>query len=617
MANSTKEKWQEIANRGLQDRFDPETRARFDEAVKRGLITMPHTEPEKPIPDPTPIVAEQSIVTPVIDTPAQPITAQELAPQQLHNQVIGGVEGALQLGTGVFGEIVGGVTATVDLLNPLTSNDPAEVLNNVKGILQYEPRGTAEDAAIKGLAEKLAPLAPIINSVDEFTTRGADFGVDVTGSPVVGAFLKTIPAMIGEMLGFGALSRSANKVDLPNLAFKNPKDARKVLAESVLSDSPDTQNIGKTITASGNIIDNKTTNRAFKVLEKSFGEESAREVVAVMENASGATKGRVNKMLNGIKEGRINPLTRQGFSPIDVVGDAIIDRAKSIARIHKRSSERIGNVVNKLSKQKVDISTPLNAFHNKLNEMGVTFTKGDDGWITPDFSRSDFSGGSKEEMTKLINKLSNNVQGFKEAHNLKKSIRKNIDYNELGTGKVDRDSKNLLKELSSGIDDILDSTSDVYNRANIDFEKTVGLKKSFNKLAGKDLDGSQIDIFDSASSDILGNKARRITSNAPSGVVINKLIKDTDGVLGDFNVYYKDDIEALNWMANNLSNSFKLAKPNALKGNLIDAAADAAAGVPVEVQTGLAIRDRIKNLTTPDFNKKLRAYRSLANQGKK
>ena len=38
---TTQEKWQEIANRGLQDRFDPTTRAKFDEAVKRGLITLP------------------------------------------------------------------------------------------------------------------------------------------------------------------------------------------------------------------------------------------------------------------------------------------------------------------------------------------------------------------------------------------------------------------------------------------------------------------------------------------------------------------------------------------------------------------------------------------------
>ena len=43
---TTKEKWQEIANRGLQDKFDPATRAKFDEAVRRGLITM--NAPQQP-----------------------------------------------------------------------------------------------------------------------------------------------------------------------------------------------------------------------------------------------------------------------------------------------------------------------------------------------------------------------------------------------------------------------------------------------------------------------------------------------------------------------------------------------------------------------------------------
>ena len=39
------EKWQVIADRGLQDKFDPETRAKFDEAVSRGLISMPQQSP--------------------------------------------------------------------------------------------------------------------------------------------------------------------------------------------------------------------------------------------------------------------------------------------------------------------------------------------------------------------------------------------------------------------------------------------------------------------------------------------------------------------------------------------------------------------------------------------
>ena len=38
-----KEKWQEIANRGLQDNFDSDTRVKFDEAVSRGLISLPES----------------------------------------------------------------------------------------------------------------------------------------------------------------------------------------------------------------------------------------------------------------------------------------------------------------------------------------------------------------------------------------------------------------------------------------------------------------------------------------------------------------------------------------------------------------------------------------------
>ena len=50
MANK-QEKWQEIANRGLQDKFDPQTRAKFDEAVNRGLITIPN-QPQQPLTQP-------------------------------------------------------------------------------------------------------------------------------------------------------------------------------------------------------------------------------------------------------------------------------------------------------------------------------------------------------------------------------------------------------------------------------------------------------------------------------------------------------------------------------------------------------------------------------------
>lgn len=42
-----KARFQEIANRGLQDQLPPEIRQRFDEAVSRGIITMPSQEPAR------------------------------------------------------------------------------------------------------------------------------------------------------------------------------------------------------------------------------------------------------------------------------------------------------------------------------------------------------------------------------------------------------------------------------------------------------------------------------------------------------------------------------------------------------------------------------------------
>lgn len=44
MANWNKDRYQEVANRGLQDQLSPERKVRFDEAVKRGLIKLPESQ---------------------------------------------------------------------------------------------------------------------------------------------------------------------------------------------------------------------------------------------------------------------------------------------------------------------------------------------------------------------------------------------------------------------------------------------------------------------------------------------------------------------------------------------------------------------------------------------
>jgi hypothetical protein len=120
----------------------------------------------------------------------------------------------------------------------------------------------------------------------------------------------------------------------------------------------------------------------------------------------------LNKMLGNIVDGLENPLKADEFRPSDVVGDSIAKRAQAISTLNKRAGKRIGAVADKLADQQVNIKAPIDKFFNDLSQAGVTFTRGDDGWVTPDFTRSKFKGGNREQLTVLFNDLLKEKQGF-------------------------------------------------------------------------------------------------------------------------------------------------------------------------------------------------------------
>ena len=65
-----RQKFQEIANRGLADRLDPDKRARFDEAVRRGLILLPTTTAATaPVAQTQPQEVESNLFREIADVP--------------------------------------------------------------------------------------------------------------------------------------------------------------------------------------------------------------------------------------------------------------------------------------------------------------------------------------------------------------------------------------------------------------------------------------------------------------------------------------------------------------------------------------------------------------------
>ena len=153
---TTKEKWQEIANRGLQDKFDPQTRARFDEAVNRGLITLP----------------QQQAQTDPSDLPPGdlgPSFAQPKPERTLGEQIIGAGEAALTAATGATGGALGFGLGSIegavrDIAGDITQEEARQLAQQRATALTFEPRGEAGKEIVGDIAEVASVLPPVLGT---------------------------------------------------------------------------------------------------------------------------------------------------------------------------------------------------------------------------------------------------------------------------------------------------------------------------------------------------------------------------------------------------------------------------------------------------------------------
>ena len=166
---TTQEKWQEIANRGLQDRFDPQTRAKFDEAVKRGLITITQQAPQQPPVNAN--VVQQPISAPVPgeDVSAIPgeVSVAGQQPERTIGETLEGLgEAALTLGTGATTGALGFLGGTVEgigrtLAGDTTPQEAMKIAQQRASSLTNLPESEAGQEFVKNIGEALGVLPPV------------------------------------------------------------------------------------------------------------------------------------------------------------------------------------------------------------------------------------------------------------------------------------------------------------------------------------------------------------------------------------------------------------------------------------------------------------------------
>lgn len=614
------EKWQEIANRGLEGNFDQETRVRFDEAVNRGLITLPVTEQKEPALTNEGFTALGDFI-PTDEALALNQQAQDKKPDPtLAENIVGLGDAALTLTSAATGGLFGMTGGTIEgaigeLTGDLERGQGQELATSRASALTRDPKTEQGAKFVKSISEILGVLPPALGAAPGASLRSASRYLKNTATKVKATARNSVP-VIKELI--------PDKI-INSKVLSSRRARQSLLVDELVSGNPNIKNIGKALNDVGEVVSRPASLKAVKVLG---GTDEAKGLVSVIEKMSPATKKQSNKMLDFIEKGKNDVIFKDMNRVTDIVGGSGAERARAIKFLNKKSGEEIGNVAKSLDNKTVNISRPKEDFIRGLNDLGVTFKRGDDGWVTPDFSRSKFQGGNQNDMAVLINDLLNDNPNFEFAHKLKQQIRKNVDFDKGGAGQIKGQSQKMLKDLSRGIDDILDSTSPKYKKANENFANTVELKNNWEKLSGKDIDinGNVIDdplmtnmdwnsdLFAEA----LGGKLMRLISNAESRTPIKQLLVNTERALKKLNVKFKDDVPQLIHVASEFDDIFKLTAKGSAKG-IINKAVNAAetATSPVGmVRKGIDVVSDIKN-KPKDFNKKLRAIRALTKQGKK
>jgi len=594
---TTKEKWQEIANRGLQDRFDPETRAKFDEAVRRGLITtqqqqvvsannpdVPGIEGDLLQPQVAP-VAEQV----AIDDPNNPLTAfnRTAFKNTRAGEVLAGAEDvAKTLVTAATGGALGfGLGAAEGIVGELTGRIPeGEGLGEAERLaseLTFEPRTKIGQDVIKFITEKLSVLPPIAGA----TTLGG--GLRLKGPKIPGSKARQI---------------------------------RGVLSDEIKAGNINAGNIAKALDSDGSLIKNPRTKAAIKLL--GAGDE-AYSMAINFEKMNSATKKEAGRILDQVQANKNSgdPKFINKNRPANIIGQSIAKSANKLNDIKKGSGRLLGRIMElQDGKKTVNTKPARDSFIAALDEADIKVVFDDKGRMIAD-TTSTLTNIDEVIKGNKLNTVLARVQGgkmsAKEAHKLKRNIRELVSFDPSAPGavKVSIEIENAIKKLASDLGDSVSEVSKPYAKQNKIFSESIdALKKADKSL------GNALMIGDELAEAKFGALSKRIATNISSKEQVIDMVNSLEEALVTHGKGSNVDIERLVQTVGFVEDIFKLEPQQARFGfqsRIAKGALETATTGTPGIQLTKSAIDAAAKLSKLDFNDKMKALRLLSGITKK
>lgn len=481
-------------------------------------------------------------------------------------------------GGGIIGGVAGGIGAKVrgvqqakaeraSVFNaPQVTDDVA--LNAKQQITQTNFTKAIDDAVAKGDIPADAVYADPVNKVLQPTVAqgkvddivGTLNQIDDSGQ-LADSFAKSIDV---NSTSFDDITRQANEL------IDETRKASEFNATTALY-KPD----GK-----GGIVKDKLAREA---LDQGVPERH----IANLKSLSPEDKALVNKMIDYSEKATIDVgASKRG---IDAVGEAVEKPLKDLVRINRDMGSKLDDVAKSLKGKPVQVDGVVRNFQDDLTNAGVkirpssTFDVEVDGDVVKkmvlDFKGSDFEGIPSAQ--KALNNVFDRVQTIGddayEAHRLKRFIDNTVQYGKTSEGIVGQ-AEGMLKGLRSGVDGQLDTTYQLYNKANMDYAST---RQAIDKVM--ELTGSKFNLNDPNSNVRLGMVARRMFGNNAKRADIATALQGMQDAVNTFGSKpYKHDYYRLVGATEMLEDIYGTQATTSLQGQVqrgVEGALDGAKGI--------------------------------------
>jgi hypothetical protein len=528
-------RFQEISNRGLQDQLPADKRARFDEAVSRGLVQS----------------------------------------KEAGFPGAGIIEPALAVATAIPASIASGVTGLVS--GAVGGSDAAaSVQKDVQEDLTFKPRTEAGKEGLQTLGDIVkfggdvlnVPLSGLTGLV-ELVSSGFDFdkaaetvrstqkqgikkelggqAFEATGSPLAATLAELIPDIAMTAAGFKSAPKLAQATKQAGQEFGPIIEAGGQLAKDIKRfKTPKTREIARQLNAG--VIDRDLAN--FKLSDMGIENPTIRQQLlgadlpkvtrnTTLMDASkqGFDDGFLNstsklttntdkklmlKMTDIGEKGRKNPFFGDEFRPADVAGEVYLNKINDVKAINRAAGKEIGQAAKKLKGKEFPVADIGDNFLEALDGLKVKVI---DGKLNFDDALVSGAGRKKAIQDVFGRMVRNKNPDALDLHELKQFIDETVSYGKSIRG-LSGKAERTLKDLRLSIKNRLEENFPEYATANKAYSDSIGALDEVQRLAGKNTD-----LTSNSASGTLASLARRLTSEAQSRGQVAESLKQLDEVL--------------------------------------------------------------------------------------